>query len=214
MKIRSIHIGQPATYSDGAGTWRSATAKQAIHTPVAATTKGLVGDAQADNENHGGFDKAILLYSQSHYDFWRTNLERLDFPDAALGENLCIDGGGEHDVCIGDRFQFGDVLVEVSQPRQPCWKQARRWNVIDFVARIQQSGRTGWYVRVLREGMLQPQITGRLVARPNPEWTIARANRIFHHEKDNPDLNRALHDVPELSFSWRRTLSRRYPRTG
>src|SRR5699024_9980212 len=79
----------------------------------------------------------------------------MEINTGAMGENLVIEGIDETDVCIGDTYEIGDALVEVSQPRQPCWKPARRFGVIDFALRIQKSGSTGWYYRVLKEGYIE-----------------------------------------------------------
>ena len=115
---------------------------------------GIAGDQQADRENHGGLDKAVLAYSADHYAFWRVHLNLPDMPHGGFGENLTIAGLDESSVCIGDRWQAGNVVFEVSQPRQPCWKMGRRWNIADLPKQVIQNGKSGWYLRVLVEGEL------------------------------------------------------------
>jgi MOSC domain-containing protein YiiM len=170
---------------------------------------GLEGDGQADLENHGGRDKAVLAYAQKHYPLWQAELGIPNFTNGALGENFTVEGGAEEDVCIGDQFAVGDALVEVSQPRQPCWKQALRWDVRDLVPRIVKSGRTGWYLRVLREGTLEEGMDLRLLERPNPQWTIAAANAVYHNRAFDPARMKALASVELLSLSWRSDLEYR-----
>ena len=138
-----------------------------IEGPVAFTALGAAGDEQADRVNHGGPDKAILAYSAEHYREWRTELDRPELPFGAFGENVTIAGLTEADMCIGDRWWAGDVLFEVSQPRQPCWKLARRWRVKSLPAKVIQTGRTGWYLRVLADGELRAGAELELIDRPS-----------------------------------------------
>jgi MOSC domain-containing protein YiiM len=213
MKIVLVQVGMPKQYLAPdlpAGFWETATYREPLTGPVRLSTLGLDGDGHADPANHGGPDKAILMYSASHYPFWQGQLGIADFGNGALGENLTVEGATESEVCLGDQYAVGDALIEVSQPRQPCWKQARRWGVKDLVVRMNQEGRSGWYFRVLREGSIQAGMEPQLVQRPFPEWTIARANRIFHFDKhESVEAIKMLLAVPTLAESWRRKLSER-----
>jgi MOSC domain-containing protein YiiM len=132
-----------------------------------------------------------------------------DLPFGGFGENLTIAGLTEAAVCVGDVWRAGAVLLQVSQPRQPCWKLARRWRVKDLPARVVETGRSGWYLRVLSEGDIEAGYGLELLARANPEWTIARANRVLYFHRNDPDESAALAAVPGLSSSWRESLSRR-----
>jgi len=203
MKIVSLRTGQVQTLESPEGSWQSATFKQEVAGPLALQEGGLSGDEQADTVNHGGLDKAVLVYSAAHYEFWQPEIAF-----GGLGENLVVDGGTEPTVCLGDQYRIGDAVVEVSQPRQPCWKQARRWAIHDLVPRIVESGRTGWYVRVLSQGPIDVGMTLELLHRPSPEWAIKRANQIFHHRKQDVHATQALLDVPTLANSWKRTLAK------
>src|SRR6266478_1909237 len=126
--IVSIQVGQPTTYEyegarDGKSRqWTTAFFKSPVAGSVHVGPMGLTGDQQADRENHGGLDKAILAYSTDHYAFWRPHLNLPEMPYGGFGENLTIAGLDETAVCIGDLWRAGQVLFEVSQPRQPCWK--------------------------------------------------------------------------------------------
>jgi len=207
MRLESLQIGQAQDYGD----WVTATYKYQIEGPVFVGTLGLNGDEVADHKNHGGPDKAVLAYSAAHYPHWRQETRNSDWTGGAMGENLTIAGLDESNVCVGDAWQIGPhVVVQVSQPRQPCWKQAKRWGIQDLVVQILETGRTGWYLRVLTEGAISPGDELTLIARPHPDWTIARANQVMHFDKTNPDLARALAALPELSASWQRDLARRF----
>src|SRR6185369_16771820 len=134
-RIVSIQVGRPHKYEhDGAAdgkkrTWTTAFWKSPVAGSVRFGSLGAAGDEQADRENHGGLDKAVLAYSADHYAYWRPHLNLTDMPHGGFGENLTIAGLDESGVCIGDRWQAGQVLFEVSQPRQPCLKMGRRWQI-------------------------------------------------------------------------------------
>ncbi len=169
----------------------------------------LEGDGQADLKHHGGVDKAVLAYSADHYPKWRDELQMPDMPGGAFGENLTIAGCNEESVCIGDIFRTGKVTFEVSQPRQPCWKLARRWRLHELTGWVVQNGRTGWYLRVLEQGWIEAGMAIALIERPNPAWSIARANEIMHHHNTDLALTLELADVPSLSDSWVEDLRER-----
>ncbi len=211
----SIQIGLPAEHgSAGAADpmdrpWTTGFFKRPAVEPLFLRKTNLDGDGQADLVNHGGSDKAVCCYPALHYDGWRIELGLPEMPFGAFGENFTINGLAEADVCIGDVYRLGAVLVQVSQPRQPCWKLARRWRVKDFALRVQQSGRTGWYFRVLAEGVVAPGMPLSLVERPAPQWTVERANMVMHHEKSDRALAAELASVASLSMSWKQTLTNR-----
>ncbi len=213
--IASIQVGRPRERgTEGAADpmdrpWFSAFVKDPVTGPIALGTINLEGDDQADRVNHGGVDKAVLLYSSSHYPLWRAELGLPEIPHGGWGENFTIDGQAEPDVCIGDVYRMGDAVVQVSQPRQPCWKLARRWRIKTLVVTTQNNGRTGWYCRVLKTGTVAPGDALEPIERPNPDWTISRANRIMHIDKRDLDAAAALAAVPELSANWKATLGKR-----
>lgn len=209
MKISNLRIGPVQTHPSPEGPWLTATYKKPISGEVHLGPIGFEGDEQADRVNHGGRDKAVLAYAAEHYPWWQSELQREDFTSGALGENLVIEGGNETAVYLGDQFKIGDAIVEVSQPRQPCWKQARRWGIHNLVLQIVRCGRTGWYLRVLSQGIVSAGDELRLIARPQPDWSIARANQLFHHQREDFAGMRELIEVPTLSESWKTTLSNR-----
>jgi MOSC domain-containing protein YiiM len=189
--------------------WVSGFCKGPVTGPVALRWTNLDGDAQADLENHGGVNKAVCCYPAIHYDVWRRELDRPEAVFSDFGENFTIDGLSEPDVCIGDVWKVGSAVVQVSQPRGPCWKLARRWKIKTLAYQVQQTGRTGWYLRVLTEGVVSPGAPITLDDRPCPDWTIARANQIMHIDKSDLDSAAALAALPPLSASWKLTLKRR-----
>ena len=215
-RLRSIQVGLPRQIgAEGAPDpmdrpWTSGFFKLPIPGPVRLGAYGLEGDGVADRVNHGGRDKAVLLYAAGHYEGWRAELGLDVFPFGAFGENLTVDGQDEGTVCIGDTYAIGPaVVVQVSQPREPCWKLARRWHRKDLPARVVANGRGGWYIRVLEPGAIEPGMDLVLDDRPNPEWTIAAANLVMHHRKRDRDAAAALAACPFLAASWRDELADR-----
>lgn len=180
--------------------WTTAFFKEPVAGPVWLARTNLEGDRQADLKHHGGPDKAVLCYAAAHYPLWRAELGR-ELPHGAFGENFTVEGLDEATVCIGDVYAIGQARVQVSQPRMPCWKIARRWGIEDLSARVQRTGRTGWYLRVLDEGLVAPGDEIARLERPHPEWTIARANAALYTRPRDVDEILALTAVPALAPS-------------
>jgi MOSC domain-containing protein YiiM len=210
--LLSILVGQPCSHGKGEADeshWTTAFFKRPVAGPVFLGRTNLVGDAQADRVNHGGPDKAVCAYSADHYDHWRRDLNRADLPCGAFGENFTLRGVTETDVCIGDVWAVGPARVQVSQPRQPCWKMARRWGVHDLPARVVRLVFTGWYFRVLEEGIVEAGLELTLLDRPHPTWTVEAANQVMHHRKADRAVAAELAEVSPLSSAWRESLARR-----
>ncbi|SFJ43338.1 MOSC domain-containing protein [Thermoflavimicrobium dichotomicum] len=189
--------------------WESGIVKHPVEGKVWLGKTNLTGDGQADLKHHGGPDKAVLAYSSDHYPLWQNELDILDFRLGALGENFAIQGQTEETVCIGDIYQIGEAIVQVSQPRLPCWKPARLWKIKDLALQIQNKGRTGWYFRVLQEGYVEKGQSVVLLERSCPEWTIAVCNQIMHFRKDDREAAAKLAACELLANSWRETLRKR-----
>lgn len=189
--------------------WTTGFDKRPVAGPVWLGVTNLDGDGQADLAHHGGPDKAVLAYSADHYEPWRRELEMPVLPFGAFGENFTVEGLTERTVCLGDIWQAGDAVLQVSQPRQPCWKLARRWRLKTLALRVQESGRTGWYLRVLNEGVVAAGLPLQLRDRPHPIWTVERANWVMHFDKSDLTAAAELAALPPLAASWRATLLKR-----
>jgi MOSC domain-containing protein YiiM len=218
--LLSIQVGQPRMLEAVAGDtsqkpWTTSFFKQPVSGPVRVGKLGLEGDAVADTQVHGGADKAVCVYSADRWPYWRERLKHLlesngeEFGPAAFGENFSVAGLDEESVCIGDRWRIGDAEFEVSQPRQPCWKLARRWRIMKLTLWTQETGYTGWYVRVTKEGTVTAGDAIELIERPLPRWTIDRANSVMYELRDDRDANAELAALGPLSESWKRQLMKR-----
>ncbi|WP_209862628.1 MOSC domain-containing protein [Paenibacillus shirakamiensis] len=186
----------------------SAIDKKATDQDIFLSYTGLEGDAQANLIHHGGPDKALCLYSEEHYSYWNDELG-LDFAAAAFGENVTLQGLTEPEVHIGDVFKWGEAKIQVTQPRQPCFKLAIKHGVPEMVLKVQQTGYTGFYCRVLQEGRVSVRDRFVLERQDDGGITIALANQIMFHDKLNLDGARRILAVEALSASWRETLSKR-----
>lgn len=191
----------------------SAIAKLPVPTPVYVDREGLAGDAQADLRVHGGPDKAVHHYAFDHYTNWRNELGALPVLGApgAFGENLSTHGIDESSICLGDRIRIGEAVLEVSQSRQPCWKLNARFGVPNMAVRVQKSGRTGWYYRVLETGALQTGDAIVLLDRPWPEWPLSRIIEVLYHRVLEYELLSEMQMLP-LTPSWRRLVESRLVR--
>ncbi|ENR67982.1 MOSC domain-containing protein [Brucella abortus] len=180
--------------------------KKPVAGKVRVTIEGLECDAQGDRKVHGGPEKALHHYSRDHYAIWREEIgenSRLDQP-GAFGENISTSGLDENDIAIGNRFRFGTALIEVSQGRQPCWKLNVRFDRPDMAVRVQKTGRTGWYYRVLEEGHVEAGETMRLIERLSPEWTLHRIWHLLYVDMLNYDELALMAAIPHLADGWKR----------
>lgn len=189
---------------------RSAIDKQPQQGLLAVNPLGLGGDEQGDLRVHGGVEKAIHHYPYEHYAAWAAELgaHPLLMQPGAFGENFSSSGWAEHDVCLGDRIRVGTALLEVSQGRMPCWKLSDRFGVAELALRVQQTGRTGWYYRVLEEGVVSAGDSLQLVERQFGDWSLTRLSAVLFDKRVESELLRECLALP-LVPSWRRTLERR-----
>lgn len=184
--------------------------KTPVDGQVVLMASGLIGDRHGDTRHHGGPEKAVHLYPLDHYAAWREELPGLAgrLVAGAFGENLVVGGITEGQVCIGDVFKAGTAVVEISQGRQPCWRLNLRFGIADMARRVQASGRTGWYFRVIETGVLAAGSTLTLTRRPNPGWSLARVHGLLYRDTLNLEALAEFAALPELSSSWQ-TLARR-----
>lgn len=182
--------------------------KQEIVMPAWLGIEGLSGDAQADRRVHGGPDKALHQYPVAHY-------ARLAaaFPatrdllvPGSIGENLSVPGWDETNICIGDTFRLGDTVIQVSQPRNPCWKIDHRYGVKGMAKLIDEEGITGWYFRVIEEGSVEPGCSFELIDRMTPEVTVQALLVIWYEHRPEPEQLERLAATPGLAENWGRKL--------
>jgi MOSC domain-containing protein YiiM len=186
--------------------------KRRVEGPWIITSDGLVGDHQGDRKHHGGPEKAIHQYAAESYAAWRNeypSMRPMLEDEPAFGENLCLPEMTESNVCVGDIYRLGEVLLQVSQGRQPCWKLNVKFERSDMAWLVQKTGRTGWYYRVLGGGAVEAGTALELVERPHPNWTIARLNAVIASRTLDCDELNEMASLTHLSASWRDLAQRR-----
>lgn len=185
--------------------------KHAMTTPTWLGREGLAGDEHADRRVHGGPQKALHQFPRAHY-------ARLaeTFPDAcellvpgSIGENLSAGDWDETRVCIGDRFRLGAAIIEVSQPRSPCWKIDARYGVDGMMRWMEETGNVGWYFRFIEEGNVEPGCAFELVERRAPDVSVARLLAVWREHRPAPAELRRLAQTPGLSENWIEKLQKR-----
>lgn len=204
LSLDALLIGKPALLAPDVP---SAMAKAPVAGPVRIDWLGLEGDAVADPIAHGGHDKALHLFAQENYRWWRGEIgdHALLRAPGAFGENLATRGATEAQLCLGDRFTLGTALIEISHGRQPCFKLNHRFDRKDVLAKAAASGRCGLYCRVIRTGEAQAGDAMTLTERPHPEWDMARlfALLIGGGHRGDPAGVAQLARMPVLAQAWR-----------
>lgn len=188
----------------------SAIAKAPVETETVVFGRlGIFGDKQANCVVHGGPDQAVCVYAADHWTWWRSE-KKFACEVATFGENLTVLGADEHTVGIGDRFAWGEVVLEVTQPRGPCANVDLRHGRNDLAQTMTLSGRCGWYMRVIREGSAPTRNSGisHFVAHDRPSVTEAFAAR--YDTRATLALRQRVHDCPQLAFAWRRAIARTF----
>ena len=210
--VASVQVGVPQPLETPQGTVASSIVRRVVGGRVAVDAEGVAGNAQANLVNHGGPDKAVCVYVSKHRTYWASRLGR-DLAPGAFGENLSLDGPDEDEACIGDTFRVGTALVQVSQPRQPCFKLSAVLGEARLIAWIVEHGSTGYYFRVLEAGEVWAGAPVSLVRRIHPEVTVRAAHRAGVGTPFDADRSRAVL-VPELAASWASTVVKRLGATG
>ena len=214
MRLVSIQIGTPRVYGVPGSddpldkVFTSAIGKEPVGGRVWTAQLGLSGDAVADRRVHGGADQALLAYAASHYPLWREEWLREDIGPGAFGENLTVTETDEDGVCVGDRWQVGPVAFEVTKPRTPCSTLARRHRRPELIATVMANGRSGWYLRVKKEGWIEAGMDVTLVDRPYPQWPVRRVAEVMANRQEQVEEAALLGQCPALAEDWRYRISR------
>lgn len=208
--VRAVRIGRVRPQVRGRREFETGAIKDPRSGPVRLTATGFEGDEQADLKNHGGVNKAALLYAGHRYSQWRAE-EGLDLPEGGLFENITLEPGSpdESSVRMGEVWRLGTAVVQVTQPRSPCWKLASIWGIEDLAVRVQTRGWTGWYVRVLAEGEVGPADPVERLAVPEGAWPVGEVGRVVNVDKKDERGARALLGSPGVPARWRDKLIKR-----
>ena len=204
MEVVSVNVGMPKDLAAGNQVVRSGIFKCPVSKVVRVLRLNIEGDGQADLTVHGGPDKAVYVYPSEHYAYWRGELG-IQLPDwGAFGENLTVKGLSENTIYVGDKIGIGSALLQVTQPRLPCFKLAAKFQRDDMIERFLASRRTGFYVRVLAEGSFQAGDAITVREQDPHHVTIREITDLYANKHaDRAEILRAL-SVSALSASWRK----------
>ena len=210
MQILSVNVALPSIIPDGNQDVLTGIGKQQVFAPVMLRNSNIDGDGQADLKNHGGPDQAVYALSHEHYRFYKNNLNS---PDNSVqygyfGENLTTTGMLESDTRIGDQFKIGDAIVEVTQPRSPCYKLALKVGDSSAISTMVQSGRTGFYLRVLQEGLIEAGPATRVFTETTSPTVLETHKLLFFDLCNVSEMQRILNS-PALGLRMRNQISAR-----
>jgi MOSC domain-containing protein YiiM len=210
LKIISINIAIASNVSfDGrAKKYKSGIFKNPVDQLILLDHLGFVGDSVGDSKIHGGKDKAICAYCVEHYPYWSEILQRKIGP-GSFGENLSLGGMPETVVNIGDVFKLGTAQIQVSQPRQPCHKLNKIFKDQSMSCRIQKSGFSGYYFRVLEPGRVEPSSFLNRIRKGPGEFSIERVNALFLKGGANVQEMEELISIEALSDSYKEMTLKR-----
>jgi len=208
MTLISINVGLPREIIHGGQVITTGIFKLPVSGPVWLGRLNLAGDGQADLRVHGGADKAVYLYPFEHYAYWAGELGRHDFSHGQFGENFTTRGLLEDEVSIGDEFQIGVARVQVTQPRSPCFKLGIRMGDENFPMRFSTANRTGFYLRVLEQGMVMAGDAIDLIERAAGSMSVRDVFRLRHAGGTRAEYERAAR-LPGLASSWRVAFEKR-----
>jgi MOSC domain-containing protein YiiM len=202
-RVLSVNVSLPQIIGERGGEpVRSGITKRPVTGPIAVTTNGLYGDAQADLINHGGVEKAVYVYDRADTTYWEQRLGRALGP-GAFGENLTIEGFASSDVRVGDRFRIGTALVEVSQPRVPCYKLGIHMGDDRFPIEFARANRVGFYLRVIEEGAVAAGDAVDRTFTAATTLTVADLMSAFLTARNDAIRLEAVATLPGLSEAWR-----------
>ncbi len=205
MYIESVNIGLPRTIEINGNHVETGIFKEATHERLMVRKLNIDGDGQADLRVHGGEFKAVYVYPHEHYSTWQSETGRDDFTFGQFGENLTTTGLLEDVVYVGNIYRMGDALLQVTQPRVPCFKLAIRMNDPKFTKMFMQKQRTGFYVRVLEEGEIGKGDAITLQKSDPQAITVRALNNLLYFEPDPELAHRAL-DVDGLAPGWHASI--------
>ena len=204
--VEAVFTGQPKLISDERGTWTSSIFRERTERPVPISLRGLAGDKVAQ-PYHGGAGAAICVHMAEHYVFWNARFN-MSLKAGSVGENITLASITEDQICVGDHVRLGTAAVQVSGPRVPCASLARRIGRSDWVKQTIRENRTGFYLRVLKAGVVQSGDVWSLEKRINESGSIPAINRCMYLDFDRSYAQTML-DMPGLEAWWKDQASQK-----
>lgn len=206
MKIISINQAEPRTITYRGREVSTGIYKQPATGRVQVNKLGLADDVQVDKRFHGGPDQALYAIDHSYYEYWQSELDRQDFEFGQFGENLTVVGMRDDEVYIGDTYRIGEITVQVTHPREPCFKLGVKMDDASFVKQFHEYGHVGFYLRVMQPGSVEAGDSIALEDRADDPMTVADVFRVMHLEKEDLIGAKKAAYLPNLTMAWREKL--------
>jgi MOSC domain-containing protein YiiM len=207
MVIVAIHVGMPRTEKRQSGEFFTGGAKSSVASAV-LRMDGFEGDGVADHRHHGGPDRTACVYPAGHYAWWKSTHGHDLFP-GAFSENLTVDGAREEEICIGDVVRIGAAMTQVTLPRDPCRTIDRLTEISAFHRLSQESGRCGFHMRTLEEGLVRVGDLFEIVKRHPAGISVAAVLDLYHGRSKDRVLMGRLLEMPEFADEGKREITRR-----
>lgn len=203
MKVRSLNVSMPVEVEYRGKLVSTGIFKKPVSGQITLRSLNFEGDGQADLIAHGGVYKAVYAYPFEHYAPWQAELNRDDLEYGQFGENLTVDEMNEDSVHIGDVFRVGSALLQVTQPRVPCFKLAMKMGLPDFVKTFHKSERTGFYLRVLEEGAVSAGDSIERVETDPVGMTVREVNYALYGAQRTVEMAQRAIKIEGLAPGWR-----------
>lgn len=209
MTAVHLFVGQLRRIDDE-GQW-TGIFKTPVNEPLWLSIDGFANDAQADRRVHGGPEKAVHHYPVEYLGLLATRFPAIaeQLRPGSIGENVSTAGWTQESVCIGDIFSLGNAIVQVSQPRSPCWKIDKRYGTPGIATYIAENGLTGWYYRVLQSGDVSPESTFQLVERSKAAVSLQELLALWSQHRPDPQQLIRISQTPGLNAGWQIKLRNR-----
>lgn len=209
MKVLSVNISNPQTITVNGKEEQTGYFKNPVKTIYLGKTD-VRDDSVVDREHHGGEDKACYLYGYNHYEFWKNKYPQTAFDFGMFGENITVENIDESTLRIGDTFEIGEAIIQITQPRQPCYKMGIKFNNQKVVNEFRLSDFPGIYVRVLKEGNVKTKDELKLIDRDNASPTVLEVYRLIYESKPNQEKLNQLIENKFIATSLKQYIQKKY----
>ncbi len=214
MKLLSVNVSEPRAVVHNGQVIQTSIFKEPVSGRVMMREMNIDGDAQADLRNHGGIHKAAYAYPIENYEFWKQELKRDDFTYGQFGENLTVEGMTEDNAHVGDVFRIGGAVVQVTQPRNPCYKLGIKMGSAEFVRTFLQSCRLGIYLRVLEEGEIGAGDAIERIHEDPERMTVREIARLRNIDTENLESTKKVLRIEALEPQMRQEFQDRLKKAG
>ncbi|AII15275.1 hypothetical protein (MOSC domain) [Campylobacter iguaniorum] len=208
MRVHSLHIGKIQKVNGANVSFETGMLKNSVEGELFCSKSGFEGDEISDTKHHGGEQKAVFANSLQNYEIWSKYLGK-EMKIGFMGENLCIDGMDENSVHVGDVHKIGSIILQVSQPRKPCFKIAGVWDEKNFTKEIFKTGLTGWYYRVLSAGSCKAGDVVEVIEKDAANMSVMEVNQLFYAPKQNEHLLSKFKELKTIAPGWDKTVKER-----